>query len=301
MSANRPARNQHLVPRYYLKGFSDPRFPEKIWVYRLSHQVEKPRRTFEPSLEQIGKVCLERDRFALITPSGRLDLDSVEQRLAQRESLANPLLAQLRERRLISRSSKRVLAAYMIKMHLRTRRSHGRRLEVARRAARDMNWDAIVRSAGYNGDFARALDVIDNRPKYEEEAARNVTAMGTLLSMEKAEDYLCAMRWQFLKTSTDQFFVTSDTPVVLGEGFGLEHSQAVVLFPISSHVTLWASWNGAQELAVAEATENEIYLVNSFMVRHAHAEVYARERADWISDHVQMQVDERKRMIQATG
>ncbi len=296
MSKQRPARRQHLIPQFYLKGFAALGHTDKIWVYRFRHTgAEASTSSPVPTLEKLENICFERDRFALTTLSGRADFDSVEKALARHEGQANPVIRKLRHREAISLAEKGVLAAYMSQLHRRSRRTGSRRGDLARQAARGMNWHSIAQNAADAGEFSRALDVIRNQGRYEDEAAGRIRALGTVLPLENVNAHLCAMRWRILCAPEQDFFLTSDTPILLGEGLGLKHPQASVVLPLSSSVALLVSWSSGQDLAFEQATSDFVHVINIFLIRQAHFEVYARADAQWIPDALCMLAEERTR------
>ena len=50
------------------------------------------------------------------------------------------------------------------------------------------------------------------------------------------------MTWLFLTSDDKPTFLTCDNPVFFFTGMGLGKPRSEMTFPISSHITLWATW-----------------------------------------------------------
>jgi hypothetical protein len=86
----------------------------------------------------------------------------------------------------------------------------------------------------------------------------------------------CSMKWHFLKSDSERYFITSDAPVVMSDpkehdpsivyGYGKKSIQ--IIFPINRKLCLLADWTG----------RNGYYFVNEVVVNEMNSKIaqYAR-------------------------
>jgi hypothetical protein len=98
------------------------------------------------------------------------------------------------------------------------------------------------------------------------------------------------MRWVFYTATTQRGFLTSDNPVFFFEGFGLvgkngPSDMVEVTFPISTQVSLWATWRGmpgVADMAYVPGNEPLVDELNRRTVSAALREVYYSSNPRWV-------------------
>lgn len=279
----RPKRRQHDVPKFYLKGFASLAAPSFLWVYTRPCLVPLPSGTRRnPRLVSLKRVAVIPYRYAVPKLTGGLDLESIENRLERMENAATPILHQLRSQIPISRKQKDEFARYIGIMWKRVRKREAKRVSMAKESVKSFNWEGLVLQHARNGRFDDALKLLRKRPSIEKKLPSILTKQGILYPFYRVHLAMCQMTWRFMIAFKGSMFITSDNPVFFDEAFGLNHSQAVIIFPISNQVTLWASWSGGDDLAFHPATESQTYLMNLATLRQADREVYASGKEDWV-------------------
>jgi hypothetical protein len=286
----RPPKH-HTTPVFYLGGFADVTDPARIWVYRRLPALRPPSR------ELIKEVCSERGKYSTTSVTGDVDPDSVELKLARRENEADDLFRRLRSGERPAPADKRTLAAYISMLYLRGRNQEERRRVSIRRAAHgNLNTDRLAMAAAWDGEFGTAYDLLQQPEKHRARFEQNMMSESLPIPLENDNPFLFAMKWRFLTPPEGEFFVTTDSPVHLAGDFGLRHSQADVLFPISSELLLHAAWYLEGEDLAFEPGRHMAHVVNVFLMRQAHREVYARENAPWVMDQLRVLADEAARV-----
>ncbi len=90
------------------------------------------------------------------------------------------------------------------------------------------------------------------------------------------------MTWQFLTTTGGHGFLTSDNPVFFHEGLGIGHQLSEVTFPISTNITLWATWRTDLLEGFVQTTEQVVDEINRRMVSVASRWVFHGRYRRWI-------------------
>jgi len=223
----------HYVPRYYLKGFSQ-NDGRTIYVYDKTE-----RRCFET---QVKSIANETDFYS----------PEVEEYLANTiEAPANDVLKKIRDRVEISANDKQILSAYMTCMIKRVPKGKEKLKELAPGTAEavwqkiDVLLNAAVAKQPEKNEFiekrrAEVREIID---RYAKDPPKEIWL--TNMPPEKSPRVLAAlssMTWRFLTFDEYPAFLTSDNPLFFFTSMGIGKPESEVTFPISSHITLWATW-----------------------------------------------------------
>lgn len=275
----------HTVPRFYLKGFTDPADPERIYVFR---QGEPPFCTGVKGVAFINNYYTYEDNAG--------NTKSIERDLADLiEGPTVPVLTKIRARQSITKQEKEILARYISVMLTRVP-AHRKRAEAwlpeavekFRPQLPELLEELLAKSPPALQTREQLLDMgHDYLDKYKEEPP-SYLAVG--LVSDKYAFVFAQMNWVFYTSTTQRGFVTSDNPVFFFEGFGLvgkngPSDMVEVTFPISTHICLWASWRGTPgiaDLAYAPATEALVTEINSRTASAALRELYYPGNPRWI-------------------
>jgi hypothetical protein len=216
-------RLQHYIPRFYLNGFTDPGIlsrekKEIIWVYERGKQ---PRRS-SPKNE-----ARQRDFYSFVKDRSR-NVD-VETWFGNLEDQVAPIIARLvKDRRHITETEKQWLALFIGTMQMRT--PAGRWLsetrvdplvtqimnEAAANAARfrsfiEENYH-LPDDEGFDLEEVRQ-DILAGRG--EELSARQDLKLLTIIEVgSMVAQVLFEMNWQTIYSENQEFFLTSDDPVI---------------------------------------------------------------------------------------
>jgi len=266
---------KHCIPQYYLSGFSDPFAPSKIWVYEKGSK-----RIFQSNIKNIAN---EKNRWP----------QHIEEYLANKiETPANPVLGKIRNRQPISQSDKEILSAYMVGMMQRVDKGLERMKEIAPKII-DQVFDDLEK---------RILKDIEQNPSKKEKLQAILRNLPNLKSRYKNDFPLeiwyqnlnpkvlpqilaifPAMTWVFFTSEKGPPFLTSDNPLFFFEWQGMGKPESEITFPISSEITLWATWRKDikknQYVAQQEAVIREI---NRRIASSATRYVYYSMEADWV-------------------
>ncbi|MCI5222854.1 MAG: DUF4238 domain-containing protein [Candidatus Electrothrix sp. AR4] len=90
------------------------------------------------------------------------------------------------------------------------------------------------------------------------------------------------MNWKFLTFDKCPAFLTCDNPVFFHIGIGIGKANSEVSFPISSNITLVATWkNGTTEVCYP-ATKQGVKEINRRTASNTTRYVFRREDEEWI-------------------
>ena len=223
----------HYVPRYYLKGFSQ-NDGKTIYVYDKTE-----RRCFTT---QVKSIANETDFYS----------PEVEKYLANGiENPANDVLKKIRDRVEISPGDKQTLSAYMTCMMKRVPKGKEKLKDLAPHTAEAVRQriDSLLNVAAAaqpeKNEFIqkRRAEIGEIIDKYAKDPPKEIWL--TNMPPEKSPRVLAAlssMTWRFLTFDEYPAFLTSDNPLFFFTSMGIGNPESEVTFPISSHITLWATW-----------------------------------------------------------
>ena len=111
------------------------------------------------------------------------------------------------------------------------------------------------------------------------------------------KDHLAKMNWSFLCRETPPFFLTSDNPFVFTERHGLKSPDGQVIFPVSSKILLWLTWQASSEVQYEAASENGVNELNRHIAGNATRFLFFREYSEYFAKIAE---DEKQRRHRVT-
>jgi hypothetical protein len=282
--SNAPKKH-HVVPRYYLKGFTDQADPELIYVFRRGEP---------PFCTGVKGVAFINDLYTYTDDDG--NKQSIERDLADKiEGPTNEVLDKVRTLQPITMQEKSVLARYISVMLTRVPK-HRRRAEA-------LVPEVVEKIRTQLPDILdkRVANVTPSSEKWEELLAMGhsyldqykvepLSRLGVGLVSDKYAPIIANMTWVFYATTTRRGFLTSDNPVFFFEGFGLVGKDGLrdmveITFPISTKVAIWATWRGIPSVADMEyvpAPEPFVVEINRRTVSASLRDVYYASCPRWV-------------------
>lgn len=207
-----------------------------------------------------------------------------ESELAKIESRANKVISKLRSSNQIDRPEKSILAEYIYVMDKRrTKRDEQIRATLLKERSKtvfDMKADGF-RLAG-EGRFGDAWKLLAGAEYLaSDEAVTDILRKSMVRNVGIVQQELVEMQWQFVRPSPpNNYFVTSDNPVVFDRGAGLK--AATLIFPVARNLLLIADHAGERDLLYRESSEDETLKLNVTIIVTADREVYAPAPDQWI-------------------
>ena len=221
----------HYLPQFYLKGFSRAS-GNRIWVYD-----KQDARKF---VTQVKSVANESGFYS----------QEVEQFLANAiEEPANEVLEKIRQRGLLNDDDKELLAKYMAAMMMRVPRGKERIKEKGPSVASKFQ-EEIDQQLAVAAEHPEKAEFIERRKAQIEQIlhrfGKDPPKQVWLDNIPPARSpqivaALRSMTWRFLTFDRSPAFLTCDNPVFYFTWMGIGRRESEVTFPISSHVTLWAT------------------------------------------------------------
>jgi hypothetical protein len=222
----------HYVPQYYLKGFCRDS-SRTIWVY---DKLES--RGFPTQVKSIANIC------AFYSPE-------LEKYLSEEvEGPANRVLEKIRSRGTLTPTDKITLSTYIAVMWKRVPAGKTRFRAQAPGIASDLR-EKLHRQLDEAVDSDRSKESQARRRKaeideilhaYSQEPPEDVWQQ--LIQAERTPRMIAAvatMCWRFFTFDEEPAFLTCDNPVFFFSHLGVGRAESELSFPLSSHVTLWAT------------------------------------------------------------
>ncbi len=270
-------RNHHTNPRMYLKGFSLPEKPSHVYVYTqgAAFAPRGDRNGRNPRCHPLRKAAVVRDAYAFPETDGSANYESVENKLERIESRNNPILAKLRTQKTISDKEKQSFSEYVGSMVKRVNVLDPAFPARVEKMVDSVDWEELQRQLQFAGHFRQAYEIASGRDEKLAWLKEAVHKNSIVEPMPRVEAALSKMTWRILVTPPENFFVTSDNPVVFDRGAGIEPPAGVLWFPVSSDVAIQAEWRPGEDLQYSVCAEETVTQLNQAACALAFREVYA--------------------------
>lgn len=265
----------HYVPQYYLKGFVTPKY-NQIWVYE-----KNTGHSFSTNPKNIAQ------ENGFYTPE-------IEKYLAEKiEAPANEVLLKIRQKQPITESDRITMTKYMVVMMKRVPQNKSFFREKAPEVAQSLQqkWDQELlqfaleepeletKVESYRSKISDLLNKFANDPP-KDIWLENLPPHRTPQIVEA----LSQMIWRFLVYDDTPAFFTSDNPVFYPKGIGIGRLESEVIFPISSHIILWANWlKGHIPTGYVKINKQLVRRANQCIVSNSTRYIFHAKDEDWIS------------------
>ena len=166
-------RNQHFVPKLYLKGFTEADTSPFLWVFTKGKPYNPgDKGHHNPRKRSVRRVGVERDHYAFRKRDGTVDLDTYEDELEKQEKPSNPVLEKLRRGEMIEDQEKVVFASYVYLMYKRVPKRRERFTKSWPRvfqsvSSRMAEWFDIEEAVTYGADSTRPARISKLRSESE--------------------------------------------------------------------------------------------------------------------------------------
>jgi hypothetical protein len=278
MAAKR--RRHHEIQEYYLRGFCELG-TSFVWIFDRNRPFSPGGKygVNNPCRRGVGVTALRSDEYAARTRAGKKDY-LYELELNKQEQPATEVMRKIAAFGEIGAADKCILAAYIFLTLKRVTRRDDEMRQKVREALAKMTAERrneVLRQAAA-GQFASANQLQKELGYWESEDAETVLLRESMIGqVGLVHQALMAKAWQFVRAAPEDFFVTSDNPVVFDRSLGLR--LATLLFPLTQNVVLVADGSGGEDLVYRDSSPDETRKVNSMIIMSAEREVYS-PRAD---------------------
>jgi hypothetical protein len=258
--------DQHLTPRFYLRGFADPNEPAFIWQYyrgRLFHPGE-PRRNRNPVKRSLKK--------AGVIPNYYPD---IEDELRDFEEAGKPIIEKIRRATrgssgpIITTAEKHAFVSYVGNLHKRVTAREARTKPMWDKSVAQFPWERLQLDLANLGRFADALKLDQLRELFEQAMPNPIRQKTIVMEYDRTAKKLREMTWRFLVADTSDAFVTSDNPVYLG--------PTSFFVPLASHVALLGQMSGPDDCTVFPIDAAGVQQCNGVTIGEAEEYVYSSE------------------------
>lgn len=248
---------QHYVPEFYLRGFAIPDIAnDKLWVYDKNKPV--------PRLQSPEKVAKKNNLYSFFDPHG---VDNIlEEALSKIESSAAPLFRRLQHEDVTFTNvdERYTLGKFVSFLAYRTLQFN-RHLHIL---AQNLAKGKLISHFEKKGGLLVAVEDFNKKTGYQvtpEKFLESFNKMkikppkGTFQVMmfegaKKMTPHFCTMKWHFLRSDADRYFITTDAPVVFHDPNnddpffkpGIFQKSVQILFPVNKQLCLVATWKGRE-------------------------------------------------------
>lgn len=263
----------HYLPQYYLKGFSQ-RSGKQIWAYD-----KQDSRKFQA---QVKNVATETGFYS----------PEAEQYLANNiEGPANAILGKIRDRGQVTPDDKKVLAEYMVVMMKRVPQGRERVKKLApvtadrlfEKISQQLSITTFMSPEEANLIRQRRSEIREFLDRYSQEVPKkiwldNIPPQTTPRIVEAIR----RMTWLLLTFDEKPAFMTCDNPVFYFTCIGIGKRESEITFPISSHVTLWATWRADLAEGYFSTTKQVAKEINRRTASNAGRYVFHCDDEGWV-------------------
>jgi Protein of unknown function (DUF4238) len=291
-------RNHHKQPNFYLKGFksSDEGNP-KVWVY------EKGKPFYDGKTEQLQnpkhltteKAARTRDFYAFEKEDGTKDYDKYEDLLRDEfEEPAKPVIEKIRRFEEINESEKILLSKYVASMvtrgdwwanFLETNVNKTKEYMDEASSQTFEKPEYVFAKKGIN-KFVENFSIGEKKVKIIPDFAQQYLAPSVM-----------NLEWEFLVTSSNIEFLTSDNPVCFE--FNINFKR-FCFFLISSKICLYCfekpnfldskKWK-KQNSQFSEVDDKTVEIIRDKVVKEAISEVYCSQKREWLVKFINNRID----------
>ncbi len=265
----------HYVPQKYLKGFAETKNLDAIWMY------DKQLRQFtNPGIKSVAQE------------SGFYNND-VEQQLNEWvEKPANKVLDKLRNQERITETDRIHLGIYIATMLRRVPKSRTEAYSmipgvfdetITKVRTQIQEWGQTTQNKELFERRLLEVEAAEKRlwnevPDFVIEQIRQPWASEEMIST------ICTMTWRIARSPASHFFITSDNPAYFFKAYGIATPKSELTFPISTHLALFASWQGEQNTIIYyQARPALVREANKRLISGAERFVFSHRKEDWIA------------------
>lgn len=301
MAKNKSVRH-HFVPQFYLQGFIDPSNIPYVWIYRKNNGA-----IIKSSVKD---TAVHRHYYSFTTKAGTRDSQTLEKWLSEAEANAAKIYVKILNKKPLNNEERSKFATFLA-LTL-TRVPNYRENMINKPTAQLMKRMQII-MASHKQRFEAHIK------KYEKDTGKKIS-----IPIEQLREYILkgdydvkvgnpdyslsfmfssaqevapifhAMKWSFLETTDDEYFLTSDNPLYYIDptykpgsfyGVGLMNKKLEVTFPLSKNLALLATWGGST--GYHRANSSTIKTLNWRTIVSAQNFVFAPEKSLGLSKLVQ--------------
>ena len=280
---NNPKRNHHVLPKLYLKGFVIPDDAPHIWIYTRdrSYKPGRGRLTDNPYRDSINQAMVVRDYYA----DGK-DFETYENVLESLEKPANVIIKKIRACQPISETEKEVFTNYIVQMHRRVpryREEMGKYIPgVMKEYEESEELLGRITRPGIKDPKAHLKQILDKIANDKDLSLH--THLQNIATTPRSQliPVIRSMNWHFFVAPKNHAYLTGDDPMFIHKSLGLNKPNSELSFPISSLVTLVASWRLDVAGGYIQANANVVKELNRRTASQAIMHLCSSENESWI-------------------
>jgi hypothetical protein len=295
--------HQHYIPRFYLKGFTEPNYEDYIWVYEKGKT--------EPIKLHIKNVAVQKHYYSFTDHNGEKNI-TIEDALAEIEGKTAPVFQKIKKHDDLNEDD-RINFSYFLSTMI-TRVPNFR--ENMNNIYKDNINKAIEQIEPYikndKKNYVKPINLPEefwnsmwnDMPEKAEEKLQDIylksdkktvkpeiTLKFLDLPREEPASIFNNMKWKFIVATDNWKFVTSDNPLHNYLDIGLLNKNVEVIFPVSKDLVFLGTWQDNKEGRYFQADNNTVKEFNRATVKSALKYVYSSNNSDGLMRLVQKYKD----------
>lgn len=271
-----------------MKGFVIKKDEPFIWVFKRGEKYNpgQGKITNNPYKDSIRRTTVERDFYADPKEGGQKDYETFENKLEQLEKPCNQIFERLRAHQTITDEEKHQFSIYIEMMRRRVRAGretvkkllpkHASIYEPSTKLFQKLNWPDIPETRDH---LKQVSDRMVQKKGFDIQMHNRTTVAASDSFLVQV---LQKMTWNFYIAPETHAFFTNDNPVFISEQFGLEKNVSELSFPISTDVTLVASWNRNLKEGFVDAKPQVVKELNRRTISKMSGHIYFSRNPEWV-------------------
>jgi len=265
---------KHIIPQYYLRGFSSDRSEQLIIVS-------------EKSIVGVKELPIK-----VVAQSKNYYSDEIEKFLSDEiESKANPILKNLRDGIDYCMDDKESLAKYLCIMAQRVEK-HKERIDRLKPEVVESFYERhinaiqnLIEEHPEKRDLlkSRLNELIQMKNEYEQGVPLEVDIKSKEPMLRDAiVDHFISMKWRII-LSYEQEYITSDNPLFFFEGIGVANDISEVTIPLSKNIGLLMTNESSRDEIVRSISPRVVREFNRRTVYFSSRFVYSSKKFSWLN------------------
>ncbi len=301
-------KNQHYVPQSYLRRFTIKGEKSLLWEF------EKENSCFKRNTSSVNKICSDDYYYYQQDEQGGFDHIKFEDSLSEVEKIGNDILIKIINSHAmpyscITEEERGHLSFYIALMLTRG--------PAFRDCINDIHgtlvWSTLehMYRSGQLPEMPEVLQKSIESNGFEGVIKAEVFASVSLQHIVEAARQIALSfldkNWKINVVSGDEFFITSDTPVVFTSSTGANisigpaHPNTKIIFPISNKVAITIeAVRTSKDLMNSPCSTSEAFYINKLIADAANKSIFCADKFAWLIDH-KFQGDGQKMKMESSG
>ena len=250
-------RRHHYIPQFYLKGFTDPRKENCVWVY------DKEEEKLFPSTPL--NIAVEKDYHTMINEKSEADTETIENLYGFIESDASKVIQKIHIGEMLDEEDRSIFSLFVSSMLVRVPNYRKNIEKIFADSTLDNLLSLAKNETAFTESYEEFLKKTGTSPDISLDDLRKYTLDGEYdiitnpqvsLAMSISQllhlpQVFLQMKWAFIRSESERMFLSSDNPLFFWDpthdpdsfsGVGLMNKNIEVSLPLSNEICAVGGW-----------------------------------------------------------